>query len=72
MNLKFEEDDVKELKLILFDYIYKCKQNLVNEELDERTQFTYNKQISKSKEFLAKIKTCELYNLDEEEIEILE
>lgn len=71
MNLKFEEKDVEDLKIILLDYICKCKQALMNEDFSERTQFAYNKQISKTKEFIAKIKTCELYNADDEKIEIL-
>lgn len=72
MNLKFEEKDIEDLKLILFDYVCKCKQMIANEELNESMQFHYNKQITKTREILAKIKTGELYNYDEEEIEILD
>ena len=72
MNLKFEEKDIKNLKLIIVCHIQNYQKKLFDNELSAEQKDMYSNEIIKAKMLLAKIKTCELYNLDEEEIEILE
>lgn len=71
MNLKFEEKDIKNLKLVIITYIQNYQKKLFDNELNDEQRDMYSNEIIKAKMLLAKIRTCELYNCDDE-IEFLE